>query len=204
MELAETCIAELQMDNLVEKIRKCEICKDHLPLGPRPVVQLSSKAKIVIIGQAPGRRVHETGIPWNDASGKKLREWMNVDDAVFYNPDIISIMPMGFCYPGKATSGDMPPRPECAPLWHPQILKHFTSSPLLLLIGQYAQRYYLKKNCKASLTETVRSYQEYLPQYFPLPHPSPRNQNWVTINPWFMKMTIPALRRNIKMAMEGP
>lgn len=192
------------MDTLLEKILRCEVCKDHLPLGPRPVVQLSNQSKIIIIGQAPGRRVHETGIPWNDASGKKLRLWMGVDDATFYDPGIFSIMPMGFCYPGKAASGDMPPRPECAPLWHPQILKNIKGSPLLLLIGQYAQRYYLKKNAKANLTETVRAYKEYLPQYFPLPHPSPRNQNWVTINPWFMEKTVPELQERIRLAIGRP
>jgi uracil-DNA glycosylase len=169
------------MKALLNKILPCEVCKDQLPLGPRPVVQLSRNSKIVIISQAPGRRVHETGIPWNDASGKKLREWMNVDEATFYDPLIFSIMPMGFCYPGKGISGDLPPRPDCAPLWHPQILKNLKNTPLILLIGQYAQRYYLKKDRKSSLTETVKCYKEYLPQYFPLPHPSPRNQNW-TIN----------------------
>lgn len=189
---------------LVDKIRKCEVCKDYLPLGPRPVVQLSGTSKIVIIGQAPGRRVHETGIPWNDASGKKLREWMNVDEATFYNPEIFSIMPMGFCYPGKGVSGDLPPRPECAPLWHPQIFKHITGDPLILLIGQYAQRYYLGKQNKERLTETVKSYSEYLPRYFPLPHPSPRNQYWVTINPWFMQNAIPELQQRIQKAIGGP
>ena len=185
------------MKTLLNKIRRCEVCKDHLPLGPRPVVQLNPYSKIIIISQAPGRRVHETGIPWNDASGRKLREWLNVDEGTFYDPLIFSIMPMGFCYPGKGISGDLSPRPECGPLWHPQILKKIKSTPLILLIGQYAQRHYLKKNCKSSLTETVRSYKEYLPKYFPLPHPSPRNQNWVKINPWFTKEAIPELRKRI-------
>ncbi len=192
------------MDTLLERIQRCEVCKDHLPLGPRPVVQLSDRSKIIIIGQAPGSRVHETGIPWNDASGRKLREWMNVDEATFYDPEAFSIMPMGFCYPGKAISGDLPPRPECAPLWHPRVLKGITGSPLILLIGQYAQRYYLKKNSKASLTQTVRCYKEYLPRYFPLPHPSPRNQNWVTINPWFMEEAIPELKDQIQLALHQP
>lgn len=186
------------MDELLSRIRKCEVCKDYLPLGPRPVVQLSSFSKIMIISQAPGRRVHETGIPWNDISGKRLREWMNVDDVLFYNPLIFSIAPMGFCYPGKGKSGDLPPRPQCAPLWHPQIFKHFMGKPLILLIGQYAQKYYLKTNCGNSLTETVRNYKQYLPDYFPLPHPSLRNQNWVKINPWFMEKVIPELQKRIK------
>ena len=191
------------MNTLLNKIQRCEVCKEHLPLGPRPVIQLNAYSKIVIISQAPGRRVHETGIPWNDASGKKLKSWMNVSDEIFYNPACLSILPMGFCYPGKAISGDLPPRPECAPLWHPQILKNFKSKPLILLIGQYAQRYYLKNSFKESLTETVRNYNEYLPTYFPLPHPSPRNQNWVKINPWFMEEVVPELQKRIQLAVSG-
>ena len=187
-----------QMNNLLNKIQRCEVCKEHLPLGPRPVVQLNEYSKIVIISQAPGKRVHESGIPWNDASGKKLKSWMNVSNEIFYNSICISILPMGFCYPGKAISGDLPPRRECAPLWHSQVLKNFKSKPLILLIGQYAQRYYLKKSFKGSLTETVRNYKEYLPIYFPLPHPSPRNQNWVKINPWFMEETIPELQKRVR------
>ena len=126
---------------------------------------------------------------------------MNVDDATFYNPSVFSILPIGFCYPGKGISGDLPPRPECAQLWHPQILKKLKSTSLILLIGQYAQRYYFKKDCKSSLTETVRSYKEFLPKYFPLPHSSPRNQNWVKINPWFMEEAIPELRKRISLAV---
>jgi uracil-DNA glycosylase len=189
------------MNTLLNNIRGCEVCKEHLPLGPRPVVQLSEFSKIIIIGQAPGRRVHETGIPWNDASGKKLREWMHVDEATFYDPVFFSILPMGFCYPGKGISGDLPPRPECAPLWHPEVFKYFKSEPLILFIGQYAQRYYLKKDFKGSLTETVKNYHGFLPKYFPLPHPSPRNQNWVKINPWFMKEAIPELQKRVHLAM---
>ena len=189
------------METLLYKIRSCEVCKNHLPFGPRPVVQLSAYSKIIIISQAPGSRVHETGIPWNDASGRKLREWLHVDESTFYDPLIFSIMPMGFCYPGKGISGDLSPRPECALLWHQQIFKNFKSNPLILLIGQYAQYYYLKKDGKGSLTETVKCYTEYLPKYFPLPHPSPRNQNWMKINPWFMEETIPELQKRIKYAI---
>ena len=191
------------MDNLLNRIQRCEVCKEYLPLGPRPVIQLNAFSKIVIISQAPSKRVHETRIPWNDASGKKLKSWMNVSDEIFYNPSFISILPMGFCYPGKAISGDLPPRPECAPLWHPLVFKYFKSKPLILLIGQYAQRYYLKKSFKGSLTDTVRNYQEYLPTYFPLPHPSPRNQNWVKINPWFMEEAVPELKKRILLALRG-
>ncbi len=185
------------MNKFLEEIRKCQVCKEHLPLGPRPVVQLSPFSKIIIIGQAPGRRVHETGIPWNDASGKKLREWLNVDESTFYNPAIFSIVPMAFCYPGKGISGDLAPRPECAPLWHPEVFKFFSKKPLVLLIGQYAQRYYLKKDFKGSLTETVKFYHNFLPDYFPLPHPSPRNQNWLKINPWFNEAVIPELQKRV-------
>ena len=186
------------MKTLFNKIRLCEVCKAHLPSRPRPVVQLSHFSQIIIISQAPSRRVQETGIPWDDASGRKLREWMNVDEATFYDPYFFSLMPMSFCYPGKGISGDLPPRPECAPIWHPKILNNFKNIPLILLIGQFAQRYYLKKDYKDSLTKTVKSYKEFLPKYFPLPHPSPRNQNWVKINPWFMKEAIPELRKRIK------
>ncbi len=191
------------MDTLLNKILQCEVCKAYLPLGPRPVIQLSSSSKIIIIGQAPGRLVHETGIPWNDASGRKLREWMDVDEATFYEPSFFSIMPMGFCYPGKGISGDLAPSKECAPLWHPQFLESVKIKPLILLIGQYAQRYYLDKAFKGNLTETVKGYKEYLPEYFPLPHPSPRNQNWVKINPWFMEEVVPELQKRIRLAVSA-
>ena len=185
------------MDLLLKKIATCDICKANLQFGPRPVVQLSELSKVIVIGQAPGRRVHDTGIPWNDASGRTLRQWLGVDEKIFYDPACFSIMSMAFCYPGKGVSGDLAPRPECAPLWHSQIVEHFKTRPLILLIGQYAQRYYLKEARKLNLTETVKNYKEFLPQYFPLPHPSPRNQNWVKINPWFMEEVIPALQKEI-------
>ena len=191
-------IRVFRMDKLLSRIRQCGHCSEFLPLGPRPVVQLSPFSKIIIIGQAPGRRVHETGIPWNDASGKKLREWTNVDEKTFYDPAMISILPMAFCYPGKGVSGDLPPRPECAPTWHPEVFEYFRERPLVLLIGQYAQHYYLKKDFRGSLTETVRCHAEFLPHYFPLPHPSPRNQNWVKVNPWFLEETVPVLQNLIK------
>jgi uracil-DNA glycosylase len=192
------------MKTLLNKIRGCEVCKEHLPLGARPIVQLSTQSKIIIIGQAPGKRVHETGIPWNDASGRKLREWMGTDETAFYDPNIFALIPMGFCYPGKGISGDLPPRPECAPLWHAQLLENLPNVSLILLIGQYAQRYYLKKNSKINLTQTVKNYKEYLPKYIPLPHPSPRNQNWLKINPWFKEEVIPELQKRIKSAIATP
>lgn len=177
------------------------LCEQHLTFGPRPVVQLSEQSKVAIIGQAPGRRVHETGVPWNDASGRTLRKWLGIQENVFYDPACFSIMSMGFCYPGKGSSGDLPPRAECARQWHDEILKQFQAPPLILLIGQYAQRHYLKNKAKSSLTETVRSYKEYLPKYLPLPHPSPRNQNWLKMNPWFTEEVIPDLRKEIEKAM---
>jgi uracil-DNA glycosylase len=185
------------MDALIKKIRACDVCQRHLPFGPRPVVQLGSHSKIVIVGQAPGRIVHQTGIPWNDASGRRLRQWMSVDDKTFYNPENFSILPMGFCYPGKNNSGDLPPRPECAPLWHAEFLNQLHVRPLMLLIGHHAQRYYLGEDYAGTLTDTVRNYKCFLPLYFPLPHPSPRNQNWVKTNPWFISEVIPDLRRTI-------
>lgn len=187
------------MQTLVERILRCDSCKGFLPDLPRPVVQLSAASKVLIIGQAPGRKVHESGIPWNDASGKTLRRWLDVDDDTFYNPQLFSIMPMGFCYPGKGGSGDLPPRAECAPLWHSEVFSHFGQAPLILLIGQYAQRYYLKKEFKGNITDTIKNYQEYLPSFFPLPHPSPRNQNWVKVNPWFLEEVVPVLREKIQM-----
>lgn len=181
---------------ILKKIRLCDVCSD-LPIGIRPVVQLDESSKIIIIGQAPGRKVHETGIAWNDKSGETLRKWLNISKATFYDSNSVSIMAMGFCYRGKGTSGDLPPRPECAKLWHPQIINQFTEKPLIILIGQYAQKYYLQNKRKQNLTETVRNFEEYLPDYFVLPHPSPRNQNWVKINPWFSSIVLPRLQKEV-------
>ena len=189
------------MLDLFEKIIRCNLCQDFLAFEPRPVVQLNASSRVIIIGQAPGRKVHETGIPWNDASGKTLRRWLGVTETEFYDPHLFSIMPMGFCYPGKGPSGDLAPRKECAPLWHPQIFEHFGSKPLILLIGQYAQRYYLREKYRNGLTETVKHFTDFLPQYFPLPHPSPRNQNWLKVNPWFAEEVIPALQATVQQSL---
>lgn len=185
------------MQNLLEEIRKCEVCKAHLPLGPRPIVAAHPAAKIVIIGQAPGTKVHETGIPWDDPSGRQLRKWLGVTDEVFYDESKIALIPMGFCYPGKGKSGDLPPRTECAPLWHELLMQKMPKLQLILVIGIYAQKYYLKDNAKKNLTETVKAYSEYAPKYIPLPHPSPRNRFWLTKNPWFDKVVVPHLRARI-------
>ncbi|WP_308991684.1 uracil-DNA glycosylase family protein [Mariniflexile litorale] len=186
------------MQDLLLNIRQCSICEKHLPLGPRPIVTAHPHAKIVIIGQAPGIKVHNTGIPWNDASGNRLRDWLNVTEEVFYDETKIAIIPMGFCYPGKGKTGDLPPRPECAPQWHKPLLEHLTNVELVILIGMYAQNYYLGKQAKKTLTETVANFKDYLPKYLPLPHPSPRNRFWLTKNPWFEVEVLPELRSRVE------
>jgi len=174
------------------------VCSQHLPLGPRPVVTAHPMARIAIIGQAPGTKVHASGIPWDDASGKQLRNWLDITDKMFYDETKIAIVPMGFCYPGKGKSGDLPPRPECAPLWHKSLFDEMPNIKLTILIGQYAQKYYLGKESKRTLTETVNAYQDYLPKYLVLPHPSPRNRFWLTKNPWFTYDVIPMIQNLVK------
>src|SRR5690554_3147108 len=188
------------MESLLREVRACRLCEAHLPLGPRPVVQLGGGARILIIGQAPGTRVHNTGIPWNDPSGDTLRRWLEVGREQFYDPELFAIMPMGFCYPGKGKSGDLPPRPECAPTWHQRILDALPHIELTLLIGQYAQRYYLG-NRYPTLTETVRHWRDFAPTQLPLPHPSPRNRRWLTQNPWFEREELPALQARVHQAL---
>ena len=174
------------------------MCSSFFVHQPRPVVSASASSKLLIIGQAPGRKVHESGIPWDDASGRNLRDWLGITGEVFYDPKHVALVPMGFCYPGSGKSGDLPPRPECAPLWHERLLQACANVELTLLIGQYAQKYYLKSRIKTNLTETVRSYTDYLPDYFPLPHPSPRNRIWMKKNPWFESDLIPELKRRVR------
>ncbi|SDS36569.1 uracil-DNA glycosylase family protein [Winogradskyella sediminis] len=183
------------MKGLLRNISQCTLCKTCLPLGPRPVVTANPKSKIVIIGQAPGTKVHASGIPWDDQSGKKLRQWLNVTEEEFYDTNNFAIMPMGFCYPGKGKTGDLPPRKECAPQWHKALLDKMPHVELILLIGAYAQNYYLKD--KKTLTERVGDYQNYLPTYFPIPHPSPTNRFWRAKNPWFEELVVPQLREKI-------
>ncbi len=182
------------LDELLVEVRACRVCEPHLDHGPRPVVQAGRGARLVIIGQAPGRRVHESGIPWDDPSGRTLRTWLGLADEQFYDPDLVALMPMGFCYPGRAASGDRPPRPECAPLWHERLLAHLPSDRLEVLIGAHAQRRYLADRAP-TLTETVADWARFLPDRIVLPHPSPRNRHWLTKNPWFEAETLPAVRR---------
>ncbi len=184
------------MKKLLSNIRECSLCKDFI--DPNPVVFASKSSKIIIIGQAPGTKVHKSGIPWDDASGKQLRRWMDVTDKQFYNTDNFGIIPMGFCYPGKGKTGDLPPRKECAPQWHEELMAKIKNIELVVLIGMYAQNYYLKNQAKRTLTETVDNFQEYLPKHFVLPHPSPRNRFWLTKNPWFEKEVLPVLKNKIR------
>lgn len=187
-----------EFDALLTRIRDCSICAAELPLGPRPVVRGTPDAQLLLIGQAPGTRVHESGIPWNDPSGERLRDWLQISADDFYDESKIAIVPMGFCYPGvDAKGGDKPPRRECAPEWHPSILAGLQNIKLTLLIGQYAQKRYLEKRRKKTLTETVRHWREYAPEYLPLPHPSWRNNIWVKKNPWFSDEVLPELRAKV-------
>jgi uracil-DNA glycosylase len=189
------------MKGLLKEISRCDHCAAHLPLGPKPVLSAHPRAMIALIGQAPGTRVHASGIPWDDPSGRQLRIWLGMSDTAFYDPQKIAIIPMGFCYPGKGSSGDLAPRPECAPMWHQALLMRMKRLKLTILIGRYAQEYYLKEKRKANLTETVRAYKEYLPMYFPLPHPSPRNRFWLSKNRWFETDVLPDLKATIRNLM---
>ena len=187
----------VELDHLLREIRACRLCEGQLPLGPRPVLAASANARLLIVSQAPGARVHATGIPWNDASGQRLREWLQMDEATFYDAQRVAIVPMGFCYPGRAGSGDAPPRPECRATWHPRLLPLLRDVEFTLSIGQYAQAWCLGARRKPTLTETVRAWREYLPENMPLPHPSPRNVGWFKANPWFEAEVLPALRERI-------
>lgn len=187
-----------RFEALLREVRACRHCAPHLPLGPRPVVRMAPMARLLIIGQAPGTKVHESGLPWNDRSGDVLRDWLRMDRDAFYDASRIAIMPMGFCYPGRdAKGGDHPPRPECAPLWHERLLRHLPAIQLTLLVGQYAQARYLGERRQATLTETVRHFRGYLPDFLPLPHPSWRNTAWRKKNPWFDEEVVPELRSRV-------
>jgi uracil-DNA glycosylase len=184
-------------DQLIREVRSCTLCEAALPLGANPIVHLAASSKILIISQAPGTKVHHAGFPWNDPSGESLRRWLDVDVDTFYDKSLFGIMPMGFCYPGRGAGGDLPPRPECAFTWHERILSHLKQVQLTILIGQYSQKYYLGKTKKSNLTETVKSFEDFLPRFFPLVHPSPRNRIWQAKNPWFEESVVPALRTRV-------
>ena len=189
---------------LLKAVRACEVCKADLPLGCRPIVQAASSARILIVGQAPGARVHASGVPWDDASGTRLRTWMGIDKATFYDESQIAIIPMGYCYPGRGRGGDLPPRKECAELWLDQLLAALPNIKLTLLIGLYAQRHFLKQQRKKSLTETVQHWQDYAPHFIPLPHPSPRNTPWFQRHDWFEQDLLPVLRNQIHQLIKTP
>lgn len=192
----------MALTHLVQEIATCRVCADHLPLGPRPIVQVAASARILIVGQAPGRKVHQSGIPWNDASGERLRIWMGVPCPVFYDSSKVAIVPMGFCYPGAGNAGgDNPPRRECATLWHERLLYYLPNLELTLLVGQYAHHRYLGPRRKLSLTQTVESFAEYGPKLFPLPHPSWRSTLWSREHPWFAQSVIPALQGAVRRAL---
>lgn len=186
------------MEGLLQTIRDCDICAQALPLGPRPILAASHHSRILIIGQAPGRKVHESGVAWRDPSGVQLRRWMGISEERFYDPRLVAIVPMGFCYPGTGKSGDLPPRPECAPTWHERLLEAMPERRLTLLVGQYAQRRYLAERMAPTLTETVRHFADFLADgLLPLPHPSPRNRFWLAKNPWFEAEVVPRLRQSV-------
>ena len=185
------------LTTLLAQVRACTACRTALPFEPKPILRAHRNSKILIIGQAPGTRVHKTGIPWNDPSGDRLREWMNIERDTFYDEKRIAIIPMGFCYPGKGKSGDLPPRKECAELWHAKLVDNLDKLELIMLVGQYAQAHYLGKQRKKTLAETVQAWREYDSLYFPLPHPSPRNKLWLKKNSWFEKEVVPELRKKI-------
>jgi uracil-DNA glycosylase len=193
-----------ELNRLLAEIRTCRACADALPLGPRPVLRASASARLLIVGQAPGTKVHASGVPWDDASGKLLREWLDIDAEFFYDESQVAIVPMGFCYPGRGASGDNPPRPECARLWFDALLPQLTGVELTLLVGQYAQRHFLGARAKSSLTDTVAAWREYGPAYLPLPHPSPRNRGWLKRNVWFGEDVLPALRERVHAVLAHP
>lgn len=190
----------MEQSPLLADVLDCTLCSDMLPLGPRPVLQFSPAARILIAGQAPGRKVHETGIPFNDASGDRLRKWLGMEREQFYDAGRIAILPMGFCYPGTGKSGDLPPRPECAAAWREQLLAQMNQLELTLVIGQYALAYHLPES-KGSVTEAVKAWQDHWPTILPMPHPSPRNQRWLKQNPWFELQVLPALKQRVSQIL---
>jgi uracil-DNA glycosylase len=193
-------MARTRLPQLLKQVSACSVCAD-LPHGPRPVVRAHPESRILIIGQAPGRRVHESGVPWDDPSGKRLRDWLGVDDQAFYDERNFALVPMGFCYPGTGKSGDLPPRPECAPLWHGEILDRLPKVQTTLLLSRYAIDAYLQPDKRTTLTDVVLDWKRVRPRFIPLPHPSPRNVRWFGKNPWFEEEVVPYLRRRVKKVL---
>lgn len=191
------------IDSLLAEVRDCRVCKRHLPFEPKPILRAERSARLLIVGQAPGRRVHDTGIPWNDPSGARLRDWLRLEPRDFYDASRVAIIPTAFSYPGTGPSGDLPPRPECAPLWHPKLVPSLPELQIALLVGSYAQAYYLGTARKDTLTATVAAWREYLPHFVPLPHPSPRNQMWLKRNPWFVHEVLPFVRSVVRQIVFG-
>jgi len=191
------------LDGLLRAVRACHACDAHLPLGARPVLQAGTTARILIVGQAPGAKAHASGVPWDDRSGERLRAWMDIDAETFYDRDRVAILPMGFCFPGRAASGDMPPRRECAELWLDHLLAKLPRIELTLLVGQYAQAHFLRQSGHASVTATTRNWRAHAPRMLPLPHPSPRNIAWFKANPWFDSDLLPVLRRRVSELIAG-
>ena len=191
----------ISLRSVSAEARACRLCAKSLE--PNPVFRVGASARLLIVGQAPGRRVHQTGIPWNDPSGDVLRQWLTMDRATFYDTSRIAIVPIGLCYPGTVRGADLPPMPQCAPLWQPRFRAALPRVALTLLVGSYAQKYYLGARRKSTLAQTVRAFRDYLPEFFPLPHPSWRNQGWLKANPWFAADVIPALRRRVKACLRS-
>lgn len=192
------------LTRLLGQIRACRACEPELPLGARPVLIADARAQVLIAGQAPGTRVHASGIPWNDVSGLRLRQWLGLAPEVFYDPTRVAIVPMGFCYPGRGRSGDLAPRPECRARWHDRLFGQLPNLRLRIVIGQYAQAYHLAGRRRPSLTETVAAWRDFAPALYPLPHPSPRNQLWLKRNPWFEAELLPALRATVRRVLSTP
>ena len=192
----------VELEGLVKQARACHACVARLPHSPRPILRATRTARLLVVGQAPGRKVHETGIPWNDPSGDLLRDWLGLSREQFYDENAIAIIPTGLCYPGSENGADLPPRPECAPLWHPSLRAAMQNIRLTLLIGRYAQAYYLGNRQGRTLADTVRAYRDFLPDFFPLPHPSPRNRRWLKHNDWFGSEVLPMLNKWVDFALK--
>jgi uracil-DNA glycosylase len=205
MTVAERATAQYEsFAALLTRARACRLCAKELPLGANPVFRLAERARLLIVGQAPGTKVHATGIPWNDPSGDRLRDWLALDRDVFYDESAIAILPTGLCYPGRLPQGgDAPPRPECAPLWHPPLRAHLRGVRLTLLVGAYAQNYYLGARQGRTVAETVERFRDYLPEFLPLPHPSWRTLAWAKRHPWFARRVIPELRKRVHAVLSA-